>query len=376
MVCLDNSEYSRNGDHGQSRMMSQTTAANIVVNTKTKDNPENSCGVLTMAGEFVKVLVTPSQDLGKILASFNEVNIGGETDLYRGIQMATLALKHRQNKTERQRIVAFVGSPVSASEEELDKLGKQLKKNNVSIDIISFGEITENEAKLAKLYNSANANESSHILTVEPGPVLLADAVRQSPILGGTPAGVDAAGPGGDADFDLAETDPELAMAIRISMEEERARQMQSGEGGAPAAAPAPAAPAAAAAAPSAVDDPLLAALDPEVLANLDEMDPELREALLLSVQDQNPPPAAAEEPPAKKAKAEEAEAPAAAGQPADMNAMFQDVDFVQDLLGGLPGVDMQDSRIQEALAAVGVPTEKKDEDKDKEKKKDDKDAA
>ena len=27
-------------------------------------------------------------------------------------QMATLALKHRQNKTERQRIVAFVGSPV------------------------------------------------------------------------------------------------------------------------------------------------------------------------------------------------------------------------------------------------------------------------
>merc|ERR1719331_3769634 len=154
-------------------------------------------------------------------------------------------------------------------------------------------------------------------------------------------------------------------------MEEERARQMQSGEGGAPAAAPAPAAPAAAAAAPSAVDDPLLAALDPEVLANLDEMDPELREALLLSVQDQNPPPAAAEEPPAKKAKAEEAEAPAAAGQPADMNAMFQDVDFVQDLLGGLPGVDMQDSRIQEALKAVGVPTEKEEEKKDGDKKPD-----
>ena len=31
--------------------------------------------------------MTPSQDLGKILASFNEVNIGGEADLYRGIQV-------------------------------------------------------------------------------------------------------------------------------------------------------------------------------------------------------------------------------------------------------------------------------------------------
>merc|ERR1719271_609701 len=101
-------------------------------------------------------------------------------------------------------------------------------------------------------------------------------------------------------------------------------------------------------------------------------MDPELREALRLSMQDANPPPAAAapeaapaapagEEPPAKKAKAEDE-------KEGNMNAMFQDLDFVQDLLGGLPGVDMQDARIQEALKAVGVPTEEK---KDEEKKDD-----
>lgn len=49
-------------------------------------------------------------------------------------------MKHRQSKNHRQRIVAFVGSPIAATEQELVKLGKRLKKNNVSIDVISFGE--------------------------------------------------------------------------------------------------------------------------------------------------------------------------------------------------------------------------------------------
>ena len=31
-------------------------------------NPENTVGVLTMAGKGVRVLVTPTSDLGKILA--------------------------------------------------------------------------------------------------------------------------------------------------------------------------------------------------------------------------------------------------------------------------------------------------------------------
>ena len=34
-------------------------------------------------------------------------------------QVAQLALKHRQNKNQRQRIVCFVGSPVEAKKEEL-----------------------------------------------------------------------------------------------------------------------------------------------------------------------------------------------------------------------------------------------------------------
>ena len=36
-----------------------------------QSNPENTVGVLTMAGKGVRVLVTPTADLGKILSSMH-----------------------------------------------------------------------------------------------------------------------------------------------------------------------------------------------------------------------------------------------------------------------------------------------------------------
>lgn len=50
-----------------------------------------------------------------------------------------LALKHRQNKTQRQRIIILIGSPLENIEEKsLIKLGKKLKKNNVAVDVVTF----------------------------------------------------------------------------------------------------------------------------------------------------------------------------------------------------------------------------------------------
>jgi len=51
-----------------------------------------------------------------------------------------LALKHRQGKNHKMRIVAFVGSPVEMEEKELVKLAKRLKKEKVNVDLVSFGE--------------------------------------------------------------------------------------------------------------------------------------------------------------------------------------------------------------------------------------------
>lgn len=54
------------------------------------------------------------------------------------------------------RIVAFVGSPVAAEEKELVKLAKKLKKEKVSVDLISFGEDTDNNDVLTSFINTLN----------------------------------------------------------------------------------------------------------------------------------------------------------------------------------------------------------------------------
>ncbi|CAD6932322.1 unnamed protein product [Tilletia laevis] len=79
-----------------------------------------------------EVLVTLTQDVGKILTALHSSKIAGTSNLGTGINIAQLALKHRQNKNQRQRIIAFVGSTLeNESDSDLIKLGKKLKKNNV-----------------------------------------------------------------------------------------------------------------------------------------------------------------------------------------------------------------------------------------------------
>jgi len=234
MICVDNSDFTRNGDYTPTRFESQTDAVNLVCGAKTQQNPENSVGILTTAGDRIEVMITPTTDLGKMVSQLAKIDMGGSSDLMRGIQTAQLALKHRQNKNQKQRIIAFVASPVTATEKELETLGKNLKKNNVSLDLVSFGEVDENTSKLEKLLNTVNSNDTSHILEVPVGPKLLSDVLLSSVIINadaGTDGGV--GGGGGDQGFEFGinpNEDPDLALALRISMEEEKARQQQQAQ--------------------------------------------------------------------------------------------------------------------------------------------------
>lgn len=444
MICIDNSDYCRNGDYLPTRFASETDAVNLVCGAKTQQNPENSVGILTTAGDRVEVVITPTTDLGRMVSELAKIMVGGNSDLLRAIQTAQLALKHRQNKNQKQRIIAFVGSPVQATDKELETLGKNLKKNNVSLDLVSFGEVEDNAPKLEKLLTAVNSNETSHIVEVPVGPKLLSDVLLSSVIINPDGEAAAGGGGGGGGDFEFGidpNNDPELALALRISMEEERARQQQNApaeaapaaEGGAAAAAPAGGGAAAAgaeatapAAAPAAAPagDALPMATDAAVLEamGMEDMDEELRQALLLSLQEvepmdtsgapaadapkpaepeappppaekdvqmgeatasaeaqkAEPPPApaapkgeapASKEPEAAKAAAptagESASAPGASSTPEppkegeDLNTTvdsrwFQDPSFVQELLGSLPGVDINDPRIQMALQEVG----------------------
>ncbi|KAL3838943.1 hypothetical protein ACJIZ3_023534 [Penstemon smallii] len=130
-----------------------------------------------MAGKRVRVLVTLS-DLGKHLACMHGLEIGNEMNFTAGIQVAQLALKHRQNKKQQQRIIVFVGSPVKYEKKVLELIGRKLKKNNVALDFVNFGEEDDEKTeKLEALLAAVNNNDSSLIVDVSPGRSALSDVL-------------------------------------------------------------------------------------------------------------------------------------------------------------------------------------------------------
>lgn len=131
-----------------------------------------------------------------------------------------MALKHRQGKNHKMRIVAFIGSPIEIDEKELVKLAKRLKKEKVNVDVISFGEESINNEVLTAFINALNGKDGtgSHLVTVPPGPHL-SDALISSPIIQGED-GMGGTGMGGSAyEFGVdPNEDPELALVCYFAI--------------------------------------------------------------------------------------------------------------------------------------------------------------
>lgn len=66
-------------------------------------------------------------------------------------------------------------------QDKLVKVGKKLKKNNVAVDIVSFGSEESNAEKLEAFVQAVNSGENSHLVTV-PAGTILADMLFGSPI--------------------------------------------------------------------------------------------------------------------------------------------------------------------------------------------------
>lgn len=243
MLIIDNSEYMRNSDYPPTRLQAQSDAVNIVFQTKVDANPENTVGIMTMAGNGPEVLVTHTKDLGQILQALHKASlkIDGNIDMMKSISIAQLALKHRQNKNLRQRIVVFVGSPLHGAgtdEKSMVKLAKKLKKNNVAIDVVCYGDgienpLEEDRSVLGTFVEHASNGENSHLVCVPPQSSSLSDALLTSPVLSedrnssipselsGT-GNVAASGAPNDFEFGVdPNLDPELAMALRLSMQDQ-----------------------------------------------------------------------------------------------------------------------------------------------------------
>ena len=101
-----------------------------------------------------------------------------------------------------------------------------MKKNNISVDIINFGEESHNTSKL-EAFIEAIGQETSHLVTIPPGSYLLSDMLLSSPILmgedGAPPPGL-SAGMGGDAsgfEFGIdphADLPPNLSEKVTLSV--------------------------------------------------------------------------------------------------------------------------------------------------------------
>ncbi|KAI3358668.1 hypothetical protein L3Q82_015081, partial [Scortum barcoo] len=363
---VDNSEYMRNGDFLPTRLQAQQDAVNIVCHSKTRSNPENNVGLITMANNC-EVLTTLTPDSGRILSKLHAVQPKGKICFCTGIRVAHLALKHRQGKNHKMRIIAFVGSPVEDNEKDLVKLAKRLKKEKVNVDIINFGEEEVNTEKLTAFINTLNGKEGtgSHLVTVPPGPSL-ADALLSSPILageGGSMMGL------GASDFEFGvdpSADPELALALRVSMEEQRQRQEEEARRAAAASA-------AEAGMPTPTADE-----SEEALLKMSVSQPESGAAVLPDFSSMTEEEQIAYAMQMSLAGGEYGEmdtgAPmdtAESAKEEDDYDVMQDPDFLQSVLENLPGVDPNNEAIRNAMGSLASQTgNKQDGKKDEEKKK------
>ncbi|KAJ7333520.1 26S proteasome non-ATPase regulatory subunit 4 [Desmophyllum pertusum] len=389
VLCVDNSEWMRNGDFLPTRLQAQQDAVTLVCHSKTRQNPENNVGLMTLAS--LEVLVTLTTDVGKLLASLHKVQSKGDIKFLTAVKIAHLVLKHRQGKNHKMRIVVFVGSPVEAEEKDLVKLAKKLKKEKVNIDIVNFGEESSNSDRLTAFINTLNGKEGNlcHLVTVPPGP-LLSDALISSPIL----QGEDGAAPGmeyaSEYGFDP-NSDPELALALRVSMEEQRQRQEEesrrvtadSGE-----ETPTPEAPIADS--EEAMLQQALSMSTPETpVFDFSAMTEEqqIEYAMRLSLQNLQ---AEAEEGSDKETAEKQDEKEQQAGASAmetdaqgddtqDITGVMSDPDFIKNVLSTLPGVDPSSEAIQKVMVTLAQQDsdegkdqdEPMDEDSSKDKKKD-----
>ncbi|CAL1548559.1 unnamed protein product [Lymnaea stagnalis] len=385
IICVDNSDYMRNGDFVPTRMQAQQDAVNLVCMSKTRSNPENNVGLLKMA--HAEVLVTLTTDVGRILAKLHQVQPSGEINFMTAVRVAHLALKHRQGRNHKLRIVVFVGSPIDLDEKEIIKVAKRLKKEKVNVDVVNFGEEGLNTDKLTAFVNAINGKDgtSSHLVTVPPGP-MLSDALLSSPVIVGEDgAGVNMTGAGFEFGVDPNE-DPELALALRVSMEEQRARQEReirentgatTGDSGAISAASVEEELLERALGASLIpDDSAPQSINPTPVgmdfASMSEEE-QVAYAMRLSMEnagtsmkDNSPAPMETEDIGATatsdKMIQEEEE---------DYSEVMNDPDFLQNVFQNLPGVDPNSEVIQSAMTSLMKDTKK--EDKKDDKKKEDK---
>lgn len=276
------------------------------------------------------------------------------------------------------------------------KVGKKLKKNNVAVDVVLFGNSDEsNTAKVQAFHEAVNNEGNCALVTIPPG-VILSDVLLSTPVFTGADgeggsafaasAAAGAGGSGGGGGFEFGvdpNLDPELALALRVSLEEERARQeaaqKTTNEAGGEPSKPTDATMADADKGPAQAP-PTTGPAEMEV-----DEDALLKQALQMSLADQAGSSEVAEKTGAKEdvdmQEGGEDELAAALklsvqeeekkGDEGNMRKVIHDSGYVSSVLAGLKGVDPNDKAVKDAVESLSPNSKKKEnEDQDDKDKK------
>jgi len=304
-----------------------------------------------MAGKRVEVHVTLTNELSKILNAYQSINLSGECDFVTALNIATLTLKHRQNKNQKQRIIMFVGSPIKHTAEEMVLVGKKLKKYNIAVDVVSFGNLNENRDRLNHFLKSVNNANNSSMTEVPVGDYIV-DNLFSSPIMselgayGDMPIeGENLSQPvsniqtGNQQGVGMSQFERDIDMAIQNSILEEQRRQEALGS-------------------KSNLNsiNPVTEAGHSDQNVEMKQVDEEedeeaaLETAKLLSMKEH--------EEVIKRENEDEKKV---------KDELLENQDFIKDLLQGINSTDIKDEEIDEMMKNI---KENKNEDKDKNDKK------
>ena len=66
--------------------------------------------------------------------------------------------------------MCFVGSTIAENEEKLRIFAKKLKKNQIAVDLVCFGDCSdEQKRKVETFMNNIQQDDNSHFMFIEPG---------------------------------------------------------------------------------------------------------------------------------------------------------------------------------------------------------------
>ena len=296
-----------------------------------------------MAGKRVEVHVTLTNDQSRLLNAIKEINLSGECDFVTAMNIATLTLKHRPNKNQKQRIILFVGSKIRQSVEDLVQLGKKLKKYNIAVDIISFGEVDDNRDHLKGFLDAVNNSNNSSIIEVPVGFYLIDslftsslmsevgaydDVQMQDQQFGGQPnIGVPVTNTTNTSNINqqgagMTQFERDMTLAIQQSLDEERTKTK-----------------------------PVTTSLDVDMKIEEENEEDELEKAKLMSMQEHTQ---------VVQRQNEEDDRV--------KDELLENQDFIKDILKGIGNTDIKEEDVEEVMKKI-KEEKKEEEDKDKDDK-------